>query len=116
MGMSKSSSGPGWNATALVFSGRPAPSWRVSMASARTLVSLWESLPLTTRAPPRAPSLGYGGCVLVDGAGTEWRAHDGLAVSTSVSGVTVRDDGERRFERAILATAPDNALPYRIIE
>ena len=105
-----------WSACALIFSGRPAPSWPVSIANARALVSLWESLPLTARAPPRAPALGYGGCVLIDGAGTEWRAHDGLAILTSAAGVTVRGDDERRFERAILATAPDDALPRGIID
>lgn len=110
MGTSRSNSG--WTARALVYSGRPAPAWRVRETEALALVALWDALPEASSTVPESPALGYRGCELEDGAGNGWRAHDGVASSTS--GMT-RVDAERRFERAILATAPEDLLPAGIV-
>jgi hypothetical protein len=112
MGTSRSNN---WSACALVFSGRPSPKWSLASTDALRLIALWSALPATDSAAPRTPKLGYAGCVLEDGAGTEWRAHDGLAVSTSGTTIEMRTDAGRRFERAILATAPADLLPPGIV-
>jgi hypothetical protein len=115
MDTSRSSSSGSWSAKALIFSGRSAPSWSLSAAQARSLVDRWQSLPLTTSAMPMAPALGYRGCVLSDGVGTEWRAHDGFATATSPSEKITRIDVGRAFELAIAASAPDGAIPPGVI-
>jgi hypothetical protein len=112
MGTSRSNN---WTACALVFSGRPSPTWPLASTDALRLIGLWSALPATDNAAPNTPKLGYAGCVLEDGAGTEWRAHDGVAVSTSGTTIETRADTERRFERGILATAPADVLPPRIV-
>ncbi len=112
MGTSRSNS---FSACALIFSGRPSPKWPLASAAALTLIEIWNSLPATDNAEPNASKLGYAGCVLEDGAGTEWRAQDGVAVSKSGATIDARADADRRFERAILATAPVDVLPPGIV-
>jgi hypothetical protein len=108
MGTSRSNS---WSARVLVFSGRPPPQWPLANADALALIEIWNALPATDHAMPDAPALGYRGCVLEDGSGGAWRAYGGVATSTAQS----RTDAERRFERALLATAPAGALPPGLV-
>jgi len=112
MGTSRSNN---WRACALVFSGRPSPTWSLTGTDAQRLIGLWNALPATHDAAPDAPRLGYAGCMLEDGAGTEWRARDGVAVSTSGTSTETRADAGRKFERAILATAPNDVLPPAVV-
>ena len=112
MGTSRSNS---WRASALVFSGRQSPTWPLANAQALALIGIWNGLPATDAAMPNAPALGYRGSILDDGTGREWRVHAGVVVSTSGADIETRSDAERRFERALLATAPPGTIPPGIV-
>jgi hypothetical protein len=111
----KSNSGGSWSACALIFSGRPQPNWPLAEGDARALIALWDALPISGHKMPDVPALGYRGCAIVDGKGGEWRAYGGVAVSTSGTANMARADGERKFERAILATAPPDVISPGLI-
>jgi hypothetical protein len=49
-------------------------------------------------------------------AGGEWRAYRGLLSHTADGRVEWRTDEGRRFEKALLATAPEGAVPSGIPE
>jgi hypothetical protein len=53
------------------------------------------------------PALGYTGVFVRDPGGHEWTAYHELV---TLAGETRRDD-ERRFERAVLSSAPAGMLP-----
>ncbi len=102
-----------WVAEAMVFSGRPDPSWTVSADIAFELVHGWEQL--TPRVAPVAepPPLGYRGCRLLAPDGRQWRAFDGVVTMEHgpQGSREMRDDPTRSFERTLLATAPPGLLP-----
>ena len=98
--------------TALVFSGRPDPEWRVTVEARARLHSIWSALAPGASAPPAAPALGYRGCALRCPPGDEWLAYGGVVSHTAASGtVDRRTDPERAFERLLLSTAPAGMLP-----
>ncbi|MGI9022691.1 MAG: hypothetical protein ACR2HV_05575 [Acidimicrobiales bacterium] len=105
------SKSPDWASEALVFSGRPNPTWGVPEPAARRLLSEWDGL--ATRPPTRsaAPALGYRGCVLRGAGGREWRAFGGAVDLVGPDEVEGRADPGRAWERALLSTAPAGALP-----
>src|SRR5258708_5855617 len=98
-------------ATALIFSGRRDPQWRVPVETARRLKQLWQQLERFDRAPPPAPALGYRGSILDCGNDGRWVAY-GDVVETARS---YRHDPERRFERALLGSAPKGLIPPEIL-
>lgn len=101
MGTSRSSR---WTVTALLFSGRPDPTWEVSAETAARLVRLWDGLGPGPQAPV-PPALGYRGIRLVDPSGTVWQAYGG-AVTRIGNGKDHRSDPEGRWERMLKETAP----------
>jgi hypothetical protein len=106
MATSRSTSESGWIAGAYVFSGRPDPTWPVPANVAEELLAIWESLP-PADATASPPALGYRGVFLRDPDGHMWTAYRELV---TLAGETHRDD-ERRFERAIVSSAPAGMLP-----
>lgn len=105
-----------WVGGAALFSGRPDPTWFVSKPSADQLVALWETLRPSTTQPPPAPALGYRGCFLRDTTQQrEWTAYQGIVAMTSAAGSEARQDPDRAFERALLASAPEGLLPAAFI-
>lgn len=102
---------PEWNARALLFSGRPDPTWPVPETVATELYALWSALGPWWGAPPAAPPLGYRGCVLRAPDGREWVAFGGTVTLTTSEGVNIRSDAEQAFERRVLDSAPPNLLP-----
>ena len=101
-----------WVAGALVFSGRPDPSWLVEDALGIELEQLWLSLlPAVGEAGETPPPLGYRGCFLVAPDGRRWTAYR-RRVALEVGALTeVRRDPETRFEARVLASAPPGVLP-----
>ena len=115
MATSRSSSESGWTAGAFVFSGRPDPTWPISGDVAKDVVAIWDTLVPTDEAVPSPPALGYRGCFVRDRAGRTWTAfHQLVTLSAEGSSETRRDD-ERRFERAVLASAPAGVLPASFV-
>lgn len=108
-------SGPGddvaWSAGARLYSGRVDPSWSVDAARARAAVAVFRALAPSARVHPAGGGVGYRGCWLRAPDGTSWVAANGLAAERAAGHDEVREDGERAFEHAILATAPDGVLP-----
>src|SRR5215469_8248985 len=105
-----------WTAGARVFSGRPDPVWDVSDAVARKLVTIWDSLPLAGRKAEPAPRhLGYRGCFLRDAKNGEWDAFGRVVAHASPSGVELRVDAAREFERTLVSSAPQGVLPEDLL-
>jgi hypothetical protein len=102
-----------WRAGALLYSGRPDPTWIVPAQQVAALIAYWDELP-PSRTWSEPPSrLGYRGCWLEAPDGRRWTGHDGLAVlfpprsrSARAQPTEARRDEQRTFERAVLATAP----------
>jgi hypothetical protein len=100
-----------WVAGASLFSGRPDPTWPVKASVARKLEALWDSLEGFSGEVPAGPSLGYRGCFLRDDRGREWSAFGGVVALRTGSRTETRRDGDRSFEKALLASAPAGAVP-----
>lgn len=115
MGTSKSSDAPSYTARALIFSGRPDPTWAVDETLGQRLEALWDALPGAGPAPA-APPLGYRGCFLRHVSGREWFAYGGTVTLTSTGSGIARGDHRRRFEAAILASAPAGCVPASVLE
>lgn len=94
-----------------LFSGRSDPVWTLSPVQARNLVEIWGALPVTQEAISVVPRLGYTGCFVSDRAGRVWRARGGIVSLSVENQEDLRTDPNRRFERAVLATAAPEMLP-----
>jgi hypothetical protein len=118
MGTSRSGEKYGaWLVGALVYSGRPDPTWHISKRVAKMLQELWESLPASDEKwEPRPGGLGYRGS-FVRGAGhRDWVAFNGLVLLTTPAGMEVRRDPVRKFEKTLLSSAPKGLLPKGVLE
>jgi hypothetical protein len=115
MATSRSSSESAWIAGAFVFSGRPDPTWPISIDVTQKLVAIWESLVPSADAAPATPALGYRGCFVRDPAARTWTALHELVTLSSESGSERRGDDDRRFERTVLASAPAGTLPASFV-
>lgn len=100
-----------WSAGARLYSGRVDPSWDVDPVRADAAIAVFRGLPPSARVHPAGGGVGYRGCWLRAPDGTSWVAASGLAAERATGRDLVREDAERAFERAILATAPDGILP-----
>lgn len=101
-------------ATALVFSGRPDPSWPVPAALVSRLEALWATLDVT-KAPPEPGALGYRGCVLRTDEGDEYYARRSVVTWRCGELEQSRQDAGRQFERLLLSTARKRLVPSEII-
>ena len=100
-----------WTAGASVFSGRPDPVWEVKPALAVRLEKIWSSLKPSETEPPPHPALGYRGCFLKGPRGREWGAFGAVVTLRSSRRSESRRDPAKKFERALLASAPAALLP-----
>jgi hypothetical protein len=112
MATSRSLSETGWVAGASLFSGRPDPTWPVRAETARALEALWASLPAADSPPPAPPPLGYRGCFLRSPNGQTWSAYAGVVTRPENGSLDRRRDEGRRFERTLIASAPEGTLPF----
>jgi hypothetical protein len=107
MGTSRSSE---WTATALVFSGRANPKWKVPPGPLARLLALWsEMMPGGRRVSPAA--LGYRGLALSAPDNRRWTAYGGSVTLVDDSGSETRLDPDQQWERVLLGTAPPGLLP-----
>ena len=105
-------SGTACLASALLYSGRPDPEWPVHDAQVKALARMWHALAPSPTGPRQAPPLGYRGCALRCSSGPLWFAYDGVATHRQGNGPSEhRIDRGRRFEQALLDTAPPGTLP-----
>jgi hypothetical protein len=112
--MATSRSPEGWIAGAFLYSGRRDPTWQVSEKVAEALQKLWDGMAPAPGAALDASRLGYRGVFLREAEGREWSAFRGLASLKTRTGIEVRTDTAREFEKRILASAPTGLLPEDI--
>ena len=101
-----------WRARALVFSGRPDPTWELSRDEQQAFMVAWSQLPsagAVEAVPPAA--LGYRGVEIIADDGRRWVASGGVVTLTANAEPTSRLDSERTIEHLVLATAPTGLLP-----
>jgi hypothetical protein len=112
MDMSRSGeSGTAWTAGALIFSGRPDPTWPLSEATVRDLLDLWAILEPLPRAVDEPARLGYRGSFLRGPVSEAWLAFANTVTFRSPSGAESRRDAQGKFEAILLRSAPAGALP-----
>ena len=107
MDTSSSTEQPLWTVQALVYSGRPDPTWTLAAHTGEAVASEWERLPARVGPPPSPPLLGYRGMAVRAPDGRVWTAYGRLV---SHDGAT-RDDAERVIERTLIESAPAGLLP-----
>jgi hypothetical protein len=97
------------------YSGRRDPVWQVSDEQLTALDQIWQGLapgePTWTPAPP----LGYRGVWLRCRPGRETTGYLGKVRRVEGNAAEVREDPGRRFEQALLATAPADLVPPAIL-
>jgi len=112
--MATSKSHETWSAGALVYSGRPNPTWPVSKSVALQLQKLWDTLPPQPKPGPDPPGLGYRGAFLRGPGNREWAAFAGVVSLNTQDLFESRSDNAREFESALLASAPAGILPPKL--
>ncbi len=101
-----------WLARALVFSGRPDPTWPLTPEDERRLLEAWSSLVSgadTAGGPPA--KLGYRGVEVLIDSRRRWVAAGGVVIEIADGARTARRDPQLTIERLVLATAPPGTLP-----
>lgn len=103
--------GTPWTAGALVFSGRPDPTWALSEAQARELLDIWSTLVPLRRVAEEPARLGYRGSFLKGPDGQEWLAFGNKVTYRSPTRAESRRDASGKFEAILLNSAPPATLP-----
>jgi hypothetical protein len=103
--------GTAWSAGALIFSGRPDPTWALSEARVRDLLELWATLEPLPRVAEEPARLGYRGSFLRGPDSQEWLAFTNTVTYRSPTRTESRRDVNRKFEASLLRTAPPATLP-----
>jgi hypothetical protein len=96
---------------ALIFSGRPNPTWHVRKVIVQQLKEIWSLLEHFQGEPAIAPPLGYRGCFLKCKPDLEWIAYGGIVALKTSDTHESRRDNDRRFEKLLLTSAPEGILP-----
>lgn len=99
-----------WIAGIHIYSGRRDPSWPVSKTVVERLQEIWDAMPPVSEKPS-PPGLGYRGAFLRAPDKREWLAFNGAVTLESPAAVESRRDLARKFENALLASAPKGLMP-----
>lgn len=102
-----------WTAGALLYAGRPDPSWAVR-ENAPAFVHYFMQLAPFAGGKPDQSRLGYRGTWLRAPDGHRWVAYAGVVWYEGTD--EIRADEARTFERALLATAAPGSLPEELYE
>lgn len=103
-------------ARALVFSGRPDPTWKIEESIVKELERIWDSLVPIHGEPQSAPSLGYRGCLIKCKSDIEWFVYKNLVTLKRSGKTESRDDNYRKFEKLIMSSAPQGLVPPSLKE
>ena len=98
-----------------VFSGRPDLTWSLSEELGSRLQQLFETLESYEESAISAPPLGYRGAFLRDDSGHQWLAYRGVVTLTEPNRSEARCDPGRKFERAIVDSAPQGLIPPALL-
>ncbi len=94
-----------------LFSGRPNPEWELGEDAITELLKVWNTLKPMRSGHQPAPKLGYQGCYLRCPNNQEWIAFEGVVTLRKFDTLEYRQDGERKFEKKLLSSAPKGVLP-----
>jgi hypothetical protein len=111
MGTPRSAEATGWLARAFVFSGRPDPEWEPPGPVVTDLERLFGELPPHGGEAPEPPPLGYRGVALTEPGGRRYEAYGGVVTLRTAAGADQRADPKRRFEDALIGSAPPGTVP-----
>lgn len=103
-------------ARALVFSGRPDPTWKIEKSALQALEQIWESTVPTQKEVPFTPPLGYRGCIIKCDSESEWFVYKNVVTLKKGSITESREDRYRKFEEFVLSSAPEGLLPPTLVE
>ena len=115
MGTSFSNDVTSLRAIAHLFSGREDPTWTLTGPDAERIMLIWRALSPALPNNATAAPLGYRGCAIENAEGERWTAAHEQVVHLSAGTLEARADPDRRFERALLATAPPGLVPDDLI-
>lgn len=102
-------------ARALVFSGRPDPTWKIEQPIVEELLKIWDSLVPMQRELPSAPPLGYRGCLIKCNSDIEWFVYKNLVTLKRSDKTESRDDNYKKFEKLVISSAPEGLVPSTLI-
>ena len=102
-----------WIAGALVFSGRPDPTWPVNKRMIKELDKVWNSLERTASDKfPTPPILGYRGYfVRENNTNHEWYGYKDVVILQRDGSSESRIDRQGKFQTLLLSSAPPGILP-----
>ena len=103
-------------ARALVFSGRPDPTWKIEEPIVKELEKIWDSLVPMHGEPPSASPLGYRGCLIKCKSDIEWFVYKNLVTLKKRGKTESRDDNYRKFEKLVISSAPQELVPPSLME
>ena len=98
---------------ALIFSGRPDPTWNVGEEVVKRSEAVWASLEPFNGARPSPPPLGYRGA-FIRCKDKEWFTYGGIVTLRANGKSESRKDTTRTFEKLLLASSPEGVLPRSI--
>lgn len=101
---------------ALIFSGRPDPTWKIEKPIMKELERIWDSLIPMQEELPSALPLGYRGCQIMCNSAIEWLVYRNLVTCRSRSMIEYRYDRYRKFEKLVISSAPKGLVPLSLIE
>lgn len=104
------------SARAFLYSGLPDPEWMVPGDRLEVLLAIWETLERTSLPARSTPKLGYRGVELRLEDEVTYTAADAVVTRSEEGREEARLDSARRFENAVLATAPPGAIPSRLLK
>ncbi|MGG9961999.1 hypothetical protein [Ferruginibacter sp. SUN106] len=95
-----------WKCKLLLFSGRPDPEWQPGLQVIEKLLVYANEIPASADTSDFQPPLGYRGALIHNGSYTI-TAYKGRLEIRNADAIIIKPDEERRFERLILETAPE---------
>lgn len=96
-----------WKATALLFSGRQNPEWRLTASQQKKWMVLWQHAPLKNTAVEIPSILGYTGCRLHHNEHSHWQLYNGCVSFFENDNIFSKKDEDRQMELFLLSTAPE---------
>ena len=91
-------------ASAVIFSGRPDPTWEVDDIIVKKLEEIWIKLTECRDKLPSVPLLGYRGCFIRCKNNVEWHVYGCVVTLNDGKKSKSRVDKDKKFERLLLSS------------
>jgi hypothetical protein len=97
-----------WKATALLFSGRQNPEWKLTEAQQKKWMLLWKHASLSDKVAVFPSKLGYTGCRLQYDEHSHWQLYNGCVSFYEKGNAVSKKNDDRKMELFLLGTAPED--------